>query len=204
MKKTKNKTKNEKNIDKEIAAQLKKSLVKPQEKLGSEKLKESMLEEESESNSNDLEFHQFMRQSAPQEERAPVLERIAGSAPRPIFVGGIPQGTQANSKEESSDEFKYVSSGSETNEPKYVESSTQIYKEPERLRFEEAGRKRTGPWSETGREALFTQSAEARVESPTQERIQRVDRFDFENVGRRNPLEREEQKYEKYKPRTSK
>jgi len=212
MKKTKNKARGEKNIDKEIAAQLKKSLAKPQAELDSKKIEQSIdeeLEEESESSLNDLEFHQFMRQSAPEGERAPVLERIAGSAPRPIFIGGIPQGPQGaqGSDEESRSEVKYFSSGPEKTEPKYFESTTENYVpqplEPRHLNLNEVGRRRESPL-DVNQQAFFIKPLEFKTGPPVEERSWGPERVDFERAGRENPFERERTKYEKYKPKVPK
>jgi len=72
----------------------------------------SKLEEDLELNLGDLEFSQFMQPSEPLVDKAPVLERIAGSQPGPVFVGGIPQTPfTVPGEEEKTDEFKYVPGG---------------------------------------------------------------------------------------------
>ena len=201
MKKAKKETKNEKNsIEEEIATQLKKSFANNLKKdLDFEKTES---EEEMEENLNALEFHQFMRQSEPREEKAPVLERIAASAPRPIFVGGMPQGTQ-DSEDQGENKINYVSSGSERNEPKYVESNqTQIYREPEHVNLSEMGRHRESP-ADINQGALFVRP-EVRAEPRVEERPWEPQRVDFERTGRENPFEREKIKYEKYRPKIPK
>jgi len=200
MKKNKNKknsAKNKEEIEKEIADQLKKSLALDLEKnLDSEKTEDSELEEELNENIGDLEFHQFMRSSDSAQGKSPVLERIAASQPKPIFVGGIPQGAQRDSEE--SDEVRYVSSSSEKKEPKYSESFNQIYKEPERVNLDEVGRRHEG-FSEINQEARFIKPQEFRSEPRIEERPWQTERIDFENVGR-NP-EREERKYKPKPPK---
>ena len=103
MPKKKSKTEEKKDkILEEVAAKLK----------SIEDEKESELEKDTEINLNSLremEFSQFIPSSEPSEDRAPVLERIAGSQPRPIFVGGIPQTSFSMlNEEEKTDESKYV------------------------------------------------------------------------------------------------
>ena len=190
-------------IEKEIASHLKflgktKNIVIKEEKSELEKEIDEEAEEELEENLRDLEFHQALK-SSDLEEKTPVLERIAGSAPRPIFVGTIPQGTQTASEEERGNDSKYVASSAESNEPKYVEvPSAQIYKEIERINIEEAGR-RHEDFSETNRGGFFIRPPEHRVEPVIDERPWQSERVDFERAGRRD--EREERKYEKYKPK---
>lgn len=196
--KTNNKASSKKDdIEKEIADQLKKSFANNLKKdLDFET--EPTLEEELETNLDNLEFHQFMQRSS-SEEKAPVLERIAAFAPRPIFVGGIPQST-TSSEEGGESDVKYVSSGSEKNEPKYVESNqTQIYREPERVNLSETGRRRESP-VDINQEALFLRP-EVRAEPRVEERPWEPQRVDFERTGRENPFEREKIKYEKYRPK---
>ncbi len=147
-----------------------------------------------------LEFHQFMRPD--REAGAPVLERIAGNqTPRPIFVGGIPQGPIE--EERNGDNFKYVPGTANTNEPKYVESSAQIYMEPQHADSARIGRTKD-VISQTTREISIQQAPELRqwgFESPASERTWAAERIDVERAGRRDPLEKEEVKYEKYRPK---
>ena len=180
------------------------SLKKPRQK--SEIKKEPELEEDVELDLGDMEFHSLMKLSQPSEGKTPVLERVAREAQRPIFVGGgirQDQNVQTDSKDKNGDDsFKYVPSNTEKTEPKYVESSTQIYREAEIVDINRVGRKQ-GPFSPANQEAFFTQSSEAKSDSHNQERLFRVDRFEVEKAGRKNPFERDEVKYEKYKPRSS-
>ena len=59
-------------------------------------------------------------------------------------------------------------------------------------------------FSPTNQETFFTQSSEAKSTSQNPEKAWRVDRFEVEKAGRKNPLERDELRYEKYKPSRSK
>jgi hypothetical protein len=155
---------------------------------------ESGLEKDSGLDLDDLEFQSFMRRG---ESGAPVLERIAGSQIRPVFVGGIPQSSNAiPGEEKESDSFKYVPGTGSANEPKYIESDSHMAVFSERVDSMKAGRDFQG----APREAAFMSSAEARVESPLQERRWNAERPDFERERRKTQFEREEEKYDKYKP----
>lgn len=150
-----------------------------------------------------LEFHQFMQLPEESERGAPVLERIAGSQPRPIFVGAIPRetGTTAGGAD-SKEEFKYVP-GAETGnqETKYF-AEPGIENAPERIDLTRAGR--TGSFREEISQERFFMQSEPRTESQSQERFERPERFDAEKAGRRNQFERPEAKYEKYRPKLPK
>ena len=183
----------EEEIDKEIAESLKFSAKKI-------KLDESELEEElTKDEGEEFEFHESQKASGI-ETKAPVLERIAGSAPRPIFVGTIPQGTQAGASSKNGEEdngIKYVASNERKDEPKYV-GSTEIYREPERVDFEKIGRERQGIPSNIRQEAFFKSSTEAMAESSQIERTRRIDRFEAENAGKR-PDDREKRERADYR-----
>ncbi len=174
---------------------------KTQRHEGHEESGESELEEDFDNQSLSLqapEFHQFMHLSGEQESREPVLERIAGSAPRPIFVGGIPQSVSAINGKESGDEFKYVPGAADTNEPKYF--IEQGINAPERLDVTKAGR--TGSFREEISQERFFMQSEPKIESQNPERFERPERFDVEQAGRRNPFEREERKYRPKLPKS--
>jgi len=183
----------EEEIDKEIAESLKSS----KEKI---ELDESELEEElTKDEGEEFEFHESMRDLS-SETKAPVLERIAGSAPKPIFVGTIPQGAQAGASSKNGGEdngIKYVASNERKDEPKYV-GSTEIYREPERVDFEKIGRERQGIPSNIRQEAFFKSSTEAMAESSQIERTRRIDRFEVENAGKR-PDDREKRERADYR-----
>jgi len=170
-----------------------------------ERDEESELEEDvNDSNINlqNLEFHQFMELQEGQEGGAPVLERIAGSQPRPIFVGGIPRETgTASSNANSRDDFKYVPGTVENGETKYF-AEAGIQNASERLDFTRVGR--TDSFREEISQERFFRQSEPRIESQTIERFERPERFDSERAGRRNPFERPEAKYEKYRPKLPK
>jgi len=164
---------------------------------------ESELEEDvddSNLNLQALEFHQFMRISEEPESGAPVLERIAGSQPRPIFVGGIPRGTETSGDENSGDKFRYVPGAAENQETKYfAELGTNA---PEPLDLTRVGR--TGGFREEINQQRFFMQSEPKIGPQSQERFERPERFNVEQAGRRNPLERPETKYEKYRPKLPK
>ena len=195
----------EKKISEERLSELG-SLFKNPETGGHEE--ESELEEEvddSNLNLNALEFHQFMELQEGQTAGAPILERIAGSQPRPIFVGGIPRetGTTAGT-EESKDEFKYVQGAAGNGEPKYF-AEPGARGMPERIDLTQAGR--TGGFREEISQERFFMQSEPKIESQSIERFESPERFNTERERqerRNNPFERPEAKYEKYRPKLPK
>ena len=201
MKKSKDTKKNDvekENILNEIAASL-----KFVEDDGSDKLEESGLEEDVELNLQDIGFNQFMQPS--ENVRSPVLERIAGSQPGPIFVGTIPQGPSSNNLgAEGKDDFKYLPGGNNSDEPKYLGSDSTISAETRPLNILDAGR-RHDILPEVNQQAFFERASEQRgFESASVERFERAERFDTARAGRKDPFEREDVKYEKYKPKLPK
>ena len=160
-------------------------------------------EEGPELNLGDLEFHQFMQSSESSGDKAPVLERIAGSQPGPIFVGGISQTPVTVEDEEGkSDEFKYVPGQEGNDEPKYIASDSRISAEPTPINLMKVGREPTEIVPQANQEAFFMRSEpNSQIESPTSEREQRIERIDVGRAGREDPFKKEEAKYEKYKPK---
>lgn len=155
------------------------------------------LEEDVELNLEDFKFHDFVRDS--DESSAPVLERIAGRQAGPVFVGGISRSSQTIPGEEKElDPFKYVPSNNANGEPKYIESDSHITAQTERADFNKLGRNPEF-WKDISQEAMFMQSSEAKFESQFQERMRSAERFD-ERERKKNPNERDETKYDKYKP----
>jgi hypothetical protein len=157
---------------------------------------EGKSEEDSQLNLGNLEFQSFMQEK---DISAPVLEKIAGRQPRPIFVGGIHSAPNLIAGEEKeSDSFKYVAEKNAGDEPKYIDSDSHIRAIAETANLSTTGK--TGFREERNKEAIFIQSPEARVESSAQERVWDVERMDFEREKRKSQHEREETKYDKYKP----
>ena len=162
-------------------------------------------EEDLELNLGDLEFSQFMQSSEPSGDRAPILERIAGSQPRPIFVGGIPQTPfTVPGEEEKTDEFKYVPGGTGNDEPKYIASDSRISAEPTPIDLMKVGRKQTGMIPQVDQETFFMRSEPQQTELSTPERTWKAERIDIEKAGRRDIFEENDAKYEKYKPKLPK
>ena len=189
-KKKKEKPENEKELE-ELAAMLKEN------NDSEETEEESELEEDvddSNLNLQALEFHQFMELSGEQESGAPVLERMALSSPRPIFVGGIPRETTASGGADSKDEFKYVPGAAENGEIKYF-TEPGIGNAPERLDLTRAGR--AGSFREGISQERFFMQSEPKIESPSQERFERPERFNVEE-------ERRNEEHKKYRPRLPK
>ncbi|MFH1311063.1 MAG: hypothetical protein ABIH65_01520 [Nanoarchaeota archaeon] len=195
----KNKTKKENILD-EIAVSL--QSIKDDKSEEETNLPESGLEEDVELNLKELEFQQFMQPS--ENVKAPVLERIAGSSPRTIFVGTGSQSSQTFAEEEeNNDKFKYIP-GQAKDEPKYLGSDSTISAEPRQLNIIEAGRKNE-IIPDINQEAFFQGASEIKnFQSQNVERFERVDRFDAERARRRDSSEKEEAKYEKYKPKMPK
>mgnify|MGYP001571125362 FL=1 len=204
-KKSKNKSEKEKILD-EIAVSLISVQNEESERdnmdLSNDKSEESGLEEDVELNLLDMGFHQFMQPS--ENVRAPILERIAGEQPKPIFVGGIPQGPATNLITEEKDDFKYFSGGNNTNEPKYLGSDSHISAETRPINILDAGR-RHNIMPEVNQQAFFERASETKnFQSENVERFERTERFDTERAGRKDPFEKDNVKYEKYRPKLPK
>ena len=172
-----------------------------------EKKKIEKLEAENNSDLNNFEFNQFVQPMHLEETKAPVLERIAGFQPGPVFVSQVSETSQAISGEEKkkSDETQYVPSQKENNDPKYVESSSKPFREPEKIDFAQIGRKQTEIVPQVDQETFFRSSEpDSQVESPMLEKTWEAKQIDTERAGREDPFKREEIKYEKYKPKLPK
>ena len=194
-KKTKENKDEKKKILDELALSLRKSSEEMDEEESSEE--ESGLEEDIQHSISNLQFQSFMQD---EDISAPVLERIAGRQAGPVFVGGISRGPQTiPGEEKSSDPFKYVPGNNANGEPKYIDSDSHLSASAERADFSKVGRN-AEPWRDVNQGAMFMQSAEARGETFAQERVWGAERFDAEKDRRKNPMEREEAKYDKYKP----
>jgi hypothetical protein len=201
--KTKNKKGNKKSSSekddmlKELAIKLKLAEKSSEENADKDEEKaESDLEKDVELNLDNFEFHDFMSSD---DSSAPALERIAGRQSGPVFVGGIPRSSQTiTGEEKESDPFKYMPGGNANGEPKYIESDSHITAVTERVDFNRLGRN-VEPWSNINQEAMFTQSSEARTESSSQERRWNPGRFD-ERERKNHGDERDDAKYDKYKP----
>jgi len=183
----------------EVAAKLKsiedKDVLSEEDKADQDEEDEEQ-EEDTELNLGDLEFSQFMQSSEPLMDKAPVLERIAGSQPRPIFVGGIPQTPIGISgEEEKTDEFKYVPGGTGNDEPKYIASDSRISAEPTPIDLMKVGRKQTGMIPQVDQETFFMRSEPQQTELSTPERTWKAERIDIEKAGRRDIFEKEDVKY---------
>lgn len=181
--------KDEEEVLKELAEELKKNLNEDQE------LEESGLEEDVELNT--LNFDSFIQPIDIEDAKAPVLERIAGAQPGPIFVGGISRSPQTiPGEEEKSSDFKYVPGQEGNDEPKYLESSSRISTEPERVNFATIGRDRT-EFTPQNQEAFFRSSE---LNSQGASSNWQVEQADVEKAGREDPFKRQETKHKKYEP----
>lgn len=153
-----------------------------------------------------LEFNQFIQPMHLEDIKAPVLERITGSQPGPIFVGGISQTpAAAPGEEEKTDEFKYVPGQEGNDEPKYIESDSRISREPTHVDLMKVGREPTEIIPQVDQETFFMRSEPgSQVEPLTPERTWGAKQIDIERAGREDPFKKEETKYEKYKPKLPK
>lgn len=156
--------------------------------------------EEDDLNLQDLEFHQFMQPS--EITSSPVLEKIASAQERPVFVGGILQGPQTiPGEEKKANEFEYVAS-SQQDEPKYISSDSRISQETNRLNMMEIGKGQPETFRDVNQQVFLERFSERGFhESSMAEKKWTTGRFDIEKVGRRDPFEVRDVKYEKkYKP----
>ena len=146
----------------------------------------------------------FTQIHIPETGSSPSLERMAISAPRPIFVGGIPQGPiDTGEGNGGNDPFKYVPGNTNADEPKYIASQEGIRGTMTTVNERTLGRKREG-FSMQAQEAFAERSTEQSFQSQNIEHTERVSRFESENAGRRDSFGREEEKYERYKPKLPK
>jgi len=135
------------------------------------------------------------------EDSSPVLERIAGQQAGPRFIPrGIRQTTgSASGTTSNGDETTYLTTSQSENGPTYVGSSEQIYKTPDNVIVEEAGRGPIKQFNVPGQEAFIRHAHAQNFESSGVERISaRPERIDMQAVGRENPVEVEKEKYKKY------
>jgi len=190
--------------NKELGSLFKKFALKNQQKESKEQETEEDIEEEIEIPNLNLNARDFTPMNL-SEEGSPALERMALSAPRPIFVGGIPQGPATDADEgESKNGFKYMPGAANANEPKYIPTSETAGTPAERVNMETLGRRQEF-FPQANQEAFFERASESRgFSSQNAEKFERTERFDIEKAGRSNPFERQEAKYEKYKPKMPK
>ncbi len=153
----------------------------------------------------EMEFSQFMQSSEPLMDVVPVLERIAGSQPGPIFVGGIPQTpVGVSGEEEKTDEFNYVPGGTGNDESKYIASDSRISAKPIPIDLMKVGRRQTELIPQVDPETFSMHSEPQQTASPTFERAGRVERIDTERAGRRDAFEENDAKFKNYKPKLPK
>jgi len=178
-----------------------------------EKLKETKDEELSNEagnkediNSDSLDFNQFIQPVELENKGTPVLERIAGFQPGPVFVNQIPGAPQVIPGEEKkkSEETTYVPRQEENNEPKYAEPSSKLFREPERVDFAQVGKEQTEIVSQANQETFFMHSEQGSQREATESERWKAEQISIERAGRKDPFKREETKYEKYKPKLPK
>lgn len=161
-------------------------------------------EEDSEPvNLSERDFSQFISQPLEIESGSPVLERVTGEqVARPVFVGTIPADTRAiDNSGDREENFKYVPGADEPEGPKYVGPQETAGSFGERVDVMGLGR-RQEVIPNVNQEALFEGASESRrFQSSAIERAERPERFDVAQAGRRDPFEREDVKYQKYKPK---
>ena len=149
-----------------------------------------------------LEFSNFMSmpEQAEVDRGSVALERMALSAPRPIFVGGMPQGTASSENGGENDPFKYMPGNGSGDEPKYSVSADSAVSRAERV---EPGR-RIEEFLPTNPELLLSRVTDPRISASSMESVERARRFDAEKEIRMNFAEREEARYKEYKPKVPK
>ncbi len=139
-----------------------------------------------------LEFNNFTNLPDSSEKGSVALERMALSAPRPVFVGGL----QLETGEEA-DEFKYSNTPG-SDEPKYSASADSRTERAERI----YSGTRQSDFLQKNPEFMFQRVADSRLSSDSSlERVERAKRVDTEKEGRMNMFEREEERYKEYKPK---
>jgi len=188
----------------ELARELKK---KPEEKFETESEEEEealSAPREEEFDFRGIDFQTFQGQRLNQEDASPVLEAIANAGeiagPRFVRVGlaGNSGGATVGRNGEDNG-ATYIPTNAQNGEPKYIESSEQIYKAPEVVDVMEVGRKGVNQFSMPEQGAFFQPSREANSEQQSFERIStRPERVDMQTMGRQNPVEAEKEKYQKY------
>ncbi|MCX6749188.1 MAG: hypothetical protein NTW17_00380, partial [Candidatus Pacearchaeota archaeon] len=177
--------------NKELGNLFKKFALKHQQREPAEEETEEETEEEIEIPNLNLNARDFTPMDL-SEEGSPALERRALSSPRPIFVGGIPQGgANEGDNGESKDGFKYMPGTANANEPKYIPTSEATGTPAERVNMETLGRRQEF-FPQANQEAFFERASESRgFSSQNAERFERTERFDIEKAGRSNPFERQ-------------
>ena len=202
MPKSKEKTPTKKKDEEELSQLMQESLKKSKERVEEETF-EPGLEEESTDDIDDLalqniESHQFVQSGINTGSEAPVLERMALSAPGPRFVGTM-QGAAAGQTETNGgngDDFKYMPSTNQPGEATYT-GSTHVETEIDRVDFSRVGREERS-WGNDWRVSEHLAARENQGFSGSGvERTERLRSFDASQAGR----EREEVKYEKYNPK---
>ena len=160
-------------------------------------------EEDLELNLGDLEFNQFMQSPQSSGDRATALERIAGSQPSPVFVGGMPQTPfNVQGEEEKTDEFKYVPGSTGDDEPKYLASDSRISREPTPIDLMKVGRRQPELVPQVDQEAFSMHSeSHLKIESSAPKIGWGTERIDIEKAGRKDPFEENDTKYKNYKPK---
>ena len=199
-------------ILKKIAVKLKSSK-KKSEKFKEKKILKSPEQENLKEDFNenfDISEFSSARFSPDIEAKTPALERIALSAPKPIFVGKIPQipsGLIEEKKEKENSD--YVPSNRTAYSEKTPEQAYELFSEktdartPERIDISKVGRELPGAISEEQGNIRF-QNFGPKIESNASERAWTAERINPEKLGRQNPLESEEEKYKTYKPKIPK
>jgi hypothetical protein len=150
----------------------------------------------------DMEFHQQIE--IEEDSSVPVLEKIVGAQPKPIFIRGFSR--QENSSNDNSndnnskDEFKYVPGSENGEDPKYIPTSEFQGNPIERIEAENLGRRQSfiqdiNPERFSGMYDKTFQSSNIEG-SP-----ERLRRFDTENTGRKNPFEKEDRRYKPKLPK---
>jgi len=182
------------------------------EKLKSESQKEEEEDSEEEDSKDKKEEQKipdpnFQITSIPLEKgETPTLEKIAGEQPGESFIprSSIATSRRTTSEDNEENSVDYTTNAKRKNEPKYSDSSSQIYNRETSIDTEKLGRTQDR-FSDKDSEALFdNKTYKINSESQSRERVWETGRVDTERLGREkpNPFDNTEKiKYEDYKPR---
>lgn len=205
-KKKEKKNVKKKRILKELANKLKENDENPfdEKKEQGEKIGKKDFEEKSDLNS--LGFDSFSQSLQKEERKAPVLERIAEFQPRPIFAGEFSETPQKTPDEEKkkSEETRYVPKQEEKDELKYSGPSSEFLRGPERVDFLKVGRGQVREIPQIEQKAFFRSSEPLSQREGKESKRWEAEKINVEKAGRKDPFKREEIKYEKYQPKSSK
>ena len=144
---------------------------------------------------NNLNFDQFTPSIRTMDSGSPVLESIESRIDSPGFVQMGTVSSQSESRLGESSGDTYIPSQGGDDGPKYIESGGEIRTDIGRVDMQKLGRDVGG--FNTSQPQNFFVSSESEFQSTNVEHTgMQPGRIDFQNIGRQNPLEIEERKYD--------